>query len=252
MQQFANIFADGAPNLTFLRRGGGGGAQFGVGGGYRDAAGVGGVAGGGSLEDRWREAGAFFPPEPRKTRKMFSRNCELEVQGVEDSSESEEESEVEVEVEVVVGGSGEVGEDAKGGGTRSSSKRSSSPTREEKGKGKAKEVPPPPPDSDDDDLAIINEDGTETKINAAYFPKLNPSSTSSSSSSSKRPHSTSTLGTSLPLLKKRKRKTNLDPHLTFGCSSCLRPLLLDASTRSRRIWSLACGHLVDGWCLSGL
>ena len=189
---------------------------------------------------------------------MFSRNCELEVQGVEDSS-SEEESGGEIEVGVGLGAGRSGGGDAKEGEGEGESSSSSSSKPLDKGKGKQKEEPPV--DSDDDDLAIINEDGTETKINAAYFPtKLNPPFPKSSKRNHPASHPSSShsstleigIGTSLPLLKKRKRKTNLDPHLTFGCSSCLRPLLLDASTRSRRIWSLSCGHLVDGWCLGGL
>ena len=36
------------------------------------------------LEQQWRDAGAFAPPEALPTRRLFSRNCELEVQGVEE------------------------------------------------------------------------------------------------------------------------------------------------------------------------
>lgn len=166
---------------------------------------------------------------------MFSRNCELEVQGVEDSSSEESESE------------------ESGSGSDEEGEREVE--RELVGEGTMKVEP----DEDSDDgLAIINEDGTETKINAAYMPKLNPKPKSKRKARSHAASSSSNsilalaTGTSLPLLKKRRRKTNLDPHLTFGCSSCLRPLLLDASTSSRRIYALACGHLVDGWCLAGL
>ena len=131
------------------------------------------------LEQQWRDAGAFAPPEPLPTRRLYSRNCELEVQGVEDSSEEEgDEEEQEVERSLLVA----------------------------EGEGEGGEVDP------------------VTQLKTRRQTRTG----------------------------KRKAKSSSSTGLTFGCSSCARPLLLSAATASRRIWALSCGHLVDGWCLSHL
>ncbi|CED82947.1 hypothetical protein [Phaffia rhodozyma] len=52
--------------------------------------------------------------------------------------------------------------------------------------------------------------------------------------------------------RKKRKLSKVHQGLTFACSGCERPLLLNAESSGRKVYALACGHLIDGYCLSFL
>lgn len=148
------------------------------------------------------------------TRKGFSRDFELDVGGFVDSSSEEDEAEAEEEEEE---------ETVEKGGFSPPSSTPPLPS-----------TPSPPitadqNEDDDDEITVID----------SVLPS--------------RPLSPRPVGPTTTTKKRKRRLSKLRKYgLTFGCSSCLRPLVLHAQSPSRRIYALSCGHLVDGYCLSRL
>jgi hypothetical protein len=171
------------------------------------------------LEDEWRAAGAFDPPPPIKTTRGFTRNFEREFGGYLSDSEDDE-----ADVDALFAA----------GPVAGPSKAGPKPTYEPV-------VLDLTDESDEDDIAIVEADGQTSYVSGSTPLGLTP------------------LGSPPPAVAavvNRKRKApsveEAPPNMKLVCPGCNRPLILQAATASRKMHVLACGHLLDGYCLDFL
>ncbi|CED84202.1 hypothetical protein [Phaffia rhodozyma] len=100
--------------------------------------------------------------------------------------------------------------------------------------------------SSQDSIYVVESDGIERSLPSG------PASSSDQASSSHATTATLPEGIRRPLQPQgqKRRPPRIQQYgLSFGCSSCLRPLLQRASSSDRKIYVLSCGHLIDGYCL---
>lgn len=178
-----------------------------------------------TLEDEWRKAGGFDAPPPARTTRGFTRNFEREFGGY--LSDSDDDDDL-----GVLAATG-LFDDAPVAGPSKAGPSSYAPV-----------VLDLIDDSDDDDdeIAIVEPDGQTSVYSGSGAITFGGSTPLPSPAPA-------------PVVPRKRKAPSIEeapPNLRLVCSGCDRPLILQAAAPSRKMHVLACGHVIDGYCLDFL